>query len=61
MHRIRKVGGHDDEIADALADLQRPTFFDGASIPEFERGGSPFGAKPSGDPIYIWQTEPHPY
>jgi hypothetical protein len=56
MHRIRKVGGHDDEIADALADLQRPTFFDGASIPEFERGGSPFGAKPSGDPIYIWQT-----
>ena len=51
MYRIRKVGGHDDEIADALADLNRLTFFDGAYIPEFEQGGSPFGAKPSGDPI----------
>jgi GNAT superfamily N-acetyltransferase len=38
MYRIRKVDGHDDEIADTLADLHRLTFFDGASMPEFEQG-----------------------
>ena len=38
MYRIREVDGHDDEIADTLADLHRLTFFDGASIPEFDQG-----------------------
>jgi GNAT superfamily N-acetyltransferase len=38
MYRIREVDGHDDEIADTLADLHRLTFFDGASIPEFDLG-----------------------
>ena len=38
MYRIREVDGHDDEIADTLADLHRLTFFDGASIPEFDCG-----------------------
>jgi hypothetical protein len=38
MYRIREVDGHDDEIADTLADLHRLTFFDGASIPEFDPG-----------------------
>jgi GNAT superfamily N-acetyltransferase len=38
MFRIREVDGHDDEIADPLADIDRLTFFDGASIPEFDRG-----------------------
>ena len=38
MYRIREVDGHDDEIADTLADLHRLTFFDGASIPKFEQG-----------------------
>jgi hypothetical protein len=38
MYRIRQVDGHDDEIADALADLHRLTFFDGAAIPEFDWG-----------------------
>jgi hypothetical protein len=38
MYRIREVDGHDEEIADTLADLHRLTFFDGASIPEFDQG-----------------------
>ena len=38
MYRIREVDGHDDEIADTLADLHRLTFFDGAPIPEFDHG-----------------------
>jgi hypothetical protein len=38
MYRIREVDGHDDEIVDTLADLHRLTFFDGASIPEFDHG-----------------------
>jgi GNAT superfamily N-acetyltransferase len=38
MYRIREVDGHDDEVADALTDLHRLTFFDGASIPEFDNG-----------------------
>src|SRR6202035_2296177 len=38
MYRIREVDGHDDEIADTLTDLHRLTFFDGASIPEFDWG-----------------------
>jgi GNAT superfamily N-acetyltransferase len=38
MYRIREVDGHDDEIADTLADLHRLTFFDGAAIPEFDWG-----------------------
>ncbi len=38
MYRIREVDGHDDEIAETLVDLHRLTFFDGASIPEFDRG-----------------------
>src|SRR5712672_3522364 len=38
MYRIREVDGHDDEIADILADLHRLTFFDSAAIPEFDWG-----------------------
>ena len=38
MYRIREVDGHDDEIADTLADLHRLTFFSGASVPEFDWG-----------------------
>ena len=38
MYRIREVDAQDDEIADALADLHRLTFFDGAAIPEFDWG-----------------------
>jgi hypothetical protein len=38
MYRIREVDGHEEEIADTLADLHRLTFFDGASIPEFDQG-----------------------
>jgi GNAT superfamily N-acetyltransferase len=38
MYRIREVDGHDEEIADTLADLHRLTFFDGAAIPEFDWG-----------------------
>ena len=38
MYTIREVDGHDDEIADALADLHRLTFFNGASVPEFDWG-----------------------
>jgi GNAT superfamily N-acetyltransferase len=38
MYRVREVDGYDDEIADALTDLHRLTFFDGASIPEFGWG-----------------------
>jgi hypothetical protein len=38
MYRIREVDGHDDDIADTLADLHRLTFFDGAAIPEFDQG-----------------------
>ena len=38
MYRIREVDGHDDEIADTLADLHRLTFFDGAPILKFDQG-----------------------
>jgi hypothetical protein len=38
IYRIREVDGQDDDVADTLADLHRLTFFDGASIPEFDGG-----------------------
>lgn len=38
MYRIREVDGHDDEIADALADLHQLTFFGGAPTPKFDHG-----------------------
>jgi hypothetical protein len=38
MYRVREVDGHDEGIADTLADLHRLTFFDGTAIPEFDRG-----------------------
>ena len=38
MYRIREVDGHDDDIAEILADLHHLTFFDGAPIPEFDWG-----------------------
>jgi len=38
MYRIREVDGHDEEIADTLADLHRLTFFDSAPVPEFDHG-----------------------
>jgi GNAT superfamily N-acetyltransferase len=38
MYRICEVDGHDDEIADTLADLHRLTFFDSAPVPAFDCG-----------------------
>ena len=38
MYRVREVDGCDEEIADALAELHRLTFFDGASVPDFDCG-----------------------
>ena len=38
MYRIREVDGSDDDIADALRDLHRLTFFNGAPIPAFDWG-----------------------
>ena len=38
MYRIREVDSHDEDMADTLADLHRLTFFDSASIPDFEDG-----------------------
>ena len=37
-YKIREVDGRDDEIADALAELHRLTFFGGASVPPFDHG-----------------------
>jgi hypothetical protein len=44
MYGIRKVDGHEDGVADTLADLHRLTFFDSASVPPFDWGhcGSAF-------------------
>jgi len=51
MYRISEVDGHDD-TSRMLADLHRLTFFDGASIPEFDRviGGSLF-SRPCRSPL----------
>lgn len=51
MYRIRAVDGHDEDAAEALAEIHRQTFFDAAGIPDFEqghwwlayRGGMPVG------------------
>jgi len=42
-YRVREVDGQDEEVADTLADLHRLTFFNGACLPDFDRGsgGSP--------------------
>ena len=37
-YRIREVDGHEEEIADVLAELHRLTFFRGAAIPCFASG-----------------------
>jgi GNAT superfamily N-acetyltransferase len=37
-YRIRGVDGHDEEIAETLAELHRLTFFDGAPVPPFDGG-----------------------
>ena len=38
FYRIREVDGHDEEIADTLAELHHMTFLDGAPVPSFDRG-----------------------
>ncbi len=38
MYRIRIVDADDDESAEVLGELHRLTFFDGASLPQFEIG-----------------------
>lgn len=38
VYRIREVDGADDDVADALADLHRLTFFKTAPVPEFDWG-----------------------
>jgi GNAT superfamily N-acetyltransferase len=37
-YTIREVDGSDEEIADALADLHRLTFFASARVPDFSHG-----------------------
>ena len=38
MYRIREVDGFDDDVADALRDLHRLTFFEAAPMPDFDIG-----------------------
>lgn len=38
MYRIREADGHDEDIAETLADLHRLTLFNRAPIPEFDQG-----------------------
>ena len=38
MYRIREADGHDEDIAETLTDLHQLTFFDGASMPDFDQG-----------------------
>jgi GNAT superfamily N-acetyltransferase len=38
MYRIRAVDGHDEDVADTLADIHRLTFFDMAAVPNFDHG-----------------------
>ena len=38
MYRIREVNGHDDDIADTLAELHDLTFLHTAPVPEFDWG-----------------------
>ena len=38
IYRIREVNGHEDEIAETLAELHHFTFFNGARVPEFDHG-----------------------
>ena len=38
IHRIERVIGHDDEVADTMAELHRLTFLDAATIPKFDQG-----------------------
>jgi GNAT superfamily N-acetyltransferase len=38
MYRVREVNGHEEDIADGLAELHHLTFFTGAPLPEFDQG-----------------------
>jgi Acetyltransferase (GNAT) family len=38
MYRIREVDGQDDDVAETLTELHRLTFFESASVPEFDWG-----------------------
>lgn len=38
MYKIRTVDASDDDVADTLADLHRLTFFDAATMPQFDLG-----------------------
>lgn len=38
MYRIREVDGHDEEVADTLAEIHKLTFFDSACLPDFDEG-----------------------
>ena len=38
IYRIREVNGHEDEIAETLAELHHFTFFNGARVPKFDHG-----------------------
>ena len=37
-YRVREVDGQEDDVADALAELHRLTFFESAPIPAFDCG-----------------------
>lgn len=38
MYWIREVDGHDEEVADTLAELHALTFLDSAPVPRFDHG-----------------------
>ena len=38
IHRIERIVGSDDDIADALAELHQMTFLDAAPVPKFDDG-----------------------
>jgi hypothetical protein len=38
FYRVREVDAQDDEVRDSLAELHHLTFFDGATIPDFDWG-----------------------
>jgi GNAT superfamily N-acetyltransferase len=38
MYRVRAVDGHDEDVADILAEIHRLTFFDAAAVPDFDLG-----------------------
>ncbi len=38
MYKIRAVDAHDEDVGDVLAEMHRLTFFNAATLPDFEQG-----------------------